>query len=118
MGAESTPIYLDHAATTPVDPRVARRMADVLALPLGNAAAVHGPGLAAHALVETSRAQVAGLIGATAEDIVFTSGATESNNLAITGTARLALPRNRTSSRWPPSTSPCSNRCARCRPRG
>ena len=93
MGAESTPIYLDHAATTPVDPRVARRMADVLALPLGNAAAVHGPGLAAHALVETSRAQVAGLIGATAEDIVFTSGATESNNLAITGTARLALQR-------------------------
>jgi cysteine desulfurase len=93
MGAEEEQIYLDHAATTPVDPRVARRMADVLALPLGNAAAVHAPGLAAHAMVESSRAQVAALIGARAEDIVFTSGATESNNLAITGTARLALQR-------------------------
>ncbi|MFO1502695.1 MAG: cysteine desulfurase family protein [Steroidobacteraceae bacterium] len=93
MGAESAPIYLDHAATTPVDPRVIRRMADVLALPLGNAAAVHAPGRAAHELVEASRAQVAALIGAAAEDIVFTSGATESNNLAITGTARLALQR-------------------------
>ncbi|HMA11267.1 MAG TPA: cysteine desulfurase family protein, partial [Steroidobacteraceae bacterium] len=93
MAAEPAAIYLDHAATTPVDPGVARRIADVLALPLGNAAAVHGPGLAAHALVETSRAQVAALIGAPAEDVVFTSGATESNNLAITGTARLALQR-------------------------
>ena len=49
-------IYLDASATTPVDPRVARRMAEVLALPLGNAAAVHGPGVAAHRLVEASRA--------------------------------------------------------------
>jgi cysteine desulfurase len=93
MGAESAPIYLDHAATTPVDPRVVRRMADVLALPLGNAAAIHAPGLAAHALVESSRAQVAALVGVAAEDMVFTSGATESNNLAIAGTARLALQR-------------------------
>jgi cysteine desulfurase len=93
MSAESSPVYLDHAATTPVDPRVVQRMSDVLALPLGNAAAVHGPGLAAHSLVESARTQVAALIGAAAEDILFTSGATESNNLAITGTARLALQR-------------------------
>ena len=93
MSTKPAPVYLDHAATTPVDPRVARRMAEVLALPLGNAAAVHAPGLAAHALVESARAQVAALVGASAEDIVFTSGATESNNLAITGTARLALQR-------------------------
>jgi|JI10StandDraft_1071094.scaffolds.fasta_scaffold05516_12 cysteine desulfurase len=93
MSPDVAPIYLDHAATTPVDPRVARRIADVLALPLGNAAAVHAPGLAAHQLVEVSRAQVASLIGAAPEDILFTSGATESNNLAITGTARLAAQR-------------------------
>jgi cysteine desulfurase len=94
MSAEaSAPIYLDYAATTPVDARVARRMAEVLAMPLGNAASAHAPGRQAHALVETARAQVAALIGAAPEHIVFTSGATESNNLAIHGTARLALAR-------------------------
>jgi cysteine desulfurase len=88
-----TAIYLDYAATTPVDPRVAQRMAEVLALPLGNAASAHAPGQRAYALVEAARAQVAQLIGAAAEHIVFTSGATEANNLAITGTVRLALAR-------------------------
>jgi len=87
------PIYLDHAATAPVDPRVAQRMAEVLAMPLGNAASTHAPGQQASALVEAARAQVAALIGAAPEHIVFTSGATEANNLAITGTARLALAR-------------------------
>ena len=88
-----TLVYLDYAATTPVDPRVAQRMAEVLAMPLGNAASAHAPGQRAHALVEAARAQVAQLIGAAAEHVVFTSGATEANNLAITGTMRLALTR-------------------------
>lgn len=91
MGTE--PIYLDYAATTPVEPRVAARMAEVLAMRLGNASSSHAGGQAAHRLVETARGQVAALIGAAPADIVFTSGATESNNLAITGTARAALTR-------------------------
>jgi cysteine desulfurase len=95
MGAEpATPIYLDYAATTPVDPRVAQRMAEVLRMPLGNAASAHAPGQQASALIETARAQVAALIGADPACLVFTSGATESNNLAIAGTARLALTRS------------------------
>jgi len=88
------PIYLDYAATTPVEPRVAARMAEVLAMRLGNASANHASGRAAHALIEAARVQVAALAGAEPEDIVFTSGATESNNLAITGTARAALARS------------------------
>jgi cysteine desulfurase len=87
------PVYLDHAATAPVDPLVAQRMAEVLAMPPGNAAANHAAGHAAQAVVDAARAQVAALIGANPADIVFTSGATESNNLAITGTARAALAR-------------------------
>jgi cysteine desulfurase len=86
-------IYLDYAATAPVEPAVAARMAEVLAMRLGNASANHASGRAAHVLIETARAQVAALVGADAADIVFTSGATESNNLAITGTARLGLAR-------------------------
>ncbi len=77
--------YLDHAATTPVDPRVAVFMAAVLAENLGNPGANHSPGRRAAQLVEQARARVAALVGANAEDIVFTSGATESNNLAILG---------------------------------
>jgi cysteine desulfurase len=86
-------VYLDYAATTPVDSRVAALMAEVLAMSLGNAAANHAAGRAAHALIETARAQVAALIGAESRDIVFTSGASEANNLAITGTVRAALAR-------------------------
>jgi cysteine desulfurase len=88
-----TAVYLDYAATTPVMPRVAQRMAEVLAMPPGNAAASHAAGRAAQDVVEFARAQVAALVGARPADIVFTSGATESNNLAITGTARAALAR-------------------------
>lgn len=86
-------IYLDYAATAPVDARVAQRMAEVLALGLGNPAANHASGRAANRLIEHARAQVAALLGADAADVVFTSGATESNNLAIAGTARAALAR-------------------------
>ncbi len=78
-------IYLDHAATTPVLPAVAAAMADCLRSPLGNASALHEPGEAARALVEQARVQVAALLDAKASELVFTSGATESDNLALQG---------------------------------
>jgi len=86
-------IYLDYAATTPVDPRVAEAMAALLADPRaqGNAAsATHGAGYTAQQLAETSRIAVARLVGAHARQIIFTSGATEANNLAILGVAAAA----------------------------
>jgi cysteine desulfurase len=86
-------IYLDYAATTPVDARVAARMAEVLGMRLGNPSSNHASGRTALALIDTARAQVAALLGVDPPDIVFTSGATESNNLAITGTMRAASPR-------------------------
>jgi cysteine desulfurase len=86
-------IYLDYAATTPVDPRVAALMAECLTNPdaQGNpASATHGLGLAASERVEAARAEVAALINATPAEIIFTSGATEANNLALAGVARAA----------------------------
>lgn len=87
----TTAIYLDYAATTPVDPRVAERMIECL-LPTGAhgnpSSAGHDFGRRARALVEKARVQVATAIGARPETIVWTSGATESNNLAILGAAR------------------------------
>ncbi|MCZ2292077.1 MAG: IscS subfamily cysteine desulfurase [Burkholderiales bacterium] len=84
------PIYMDYGATTPVDPRVVQCMLPWLAEDFGNAASGgHVYGWRAQEAVETARAQVAALVGAEAADIVWTSGATESNNLAIKGTAQL-----------------------------
>lgn len=87
------PIYLDYAATTPSDPRVAACMAECLCADgvFGNPASTHSYGRAARARVEAARTQVAALIGARAPDLVFTSGATEANNLAILGAGRAAL---------------------------
>jgi len=84
------PIYLDYAATTPTDPRVAALMARHLGVEglFGNPASTHAYGRAARAAVEAARAQVAALIGAPVGDIVFTSGATEANNLGLLGAVR------------------------------
>ena len=94
----NTAIYLDYAATTPVDPRVAERMIECL-LPTGEhgnpSSAGHAFGRRARALVEKARAQVAASIGARPENIVWTSGATESDNLAILGVARFHADRGR-----------------------
>jgi cysteine desulfurase len=91
------PLYLDYAATTPVDPRVAAAMAGCLTLEgdFGNASSGHELGRAAAARIEGARAQVAALVGADPAEIVFTSGATESNNLAILGVARANADRGR-----------------------
>jgi cysteine desulfurase len=83
------PIYLDYGATTPVDPRVVDAMIPWLREHFGNPASrSHAWGWEAEAIVETSREQVAALIGADPREIVWTSGATESNNLAIKGAAQ------------------------------
>src|ERR1700722_12529812 len=83
-------VYLDYAATTPVDPEVAARMAECLtrAGTFGNPGSSHEYGETASASVEAARGQVASAFGAQAADVVFTSGATEANNLAIFGTAQ------------------------------
>jgi cysteine desulfurase len=84
------PVYLDYAATTPIDPRVAAAMARCLEMEgdFGNPASSHEYGHAAAALVDAARAQVAAGVGASPEEVVWTSGATEADNLAIFGIAR------------------------------
>src|SRR5437867_7876898 len=83
-------VYLDHSATTPVDERIVQAMLPFLTGKFGNASSVHGFGQEARAAVDSARRQVAALIGARANEIVFTSGGTEANNLAISGVCEAA----------------------------
>ncbi len=83
-------VYLDNSATTPVDPRVAAVMAGAVVETFGNASSVHGFGQQARAAVDRARREVAALIGARQNEIVFTSGGTEANNLAIRGLTETA----------------------------
>ncbi|MGP4123532.1 MAG: IscS subfamily cysteine desulfurase [Sodalis sp. (in: enterobacteria)] len=92
------PIYLDYSATTPVDPRVAEKMMRHLTLDgiFGNPASrSHRYGWQAEEAVDIARNHVASIVGADAREIVFTSGATESNNLALKGTADASCAKNR-----------------------
>ncbi|HKT87036.1 MAG TPA: cysteine desulfurase family protein [Candidatus Sulfotelmatobacter sp.] len=81
-------IYLDHSATTPLDPRVLDTMLPYLSGEFGNPSSLHQEGRAAREAVETARAQVASLIGAEPEEIVFTASGTEADNLALIGAVR------------------------------
>src|SRR4051812_32313397 len=83
------PIYLDYAATTPVDPQVAEKMCRYLTPTgdFGNPSSTHIFGRTAAAAVEQARQQVADLIHADSNEIIWTSGATEANNLALKGAA-------------------------------
>ena len=90
MSNVNLPIYLDYSATTPIDPRVAAKMAECLTIEgnFGNPASrSHSFGWTAEAAVDRARQQIADLINADPREIVWTSGATESNNLAIKGAA-------------------------------
>jgi cysteine desulfurase len=84
-------IYADYNATTPLDPEVRAAMNEALGATFGNPSSIHSAGQAARRLVDRARAQVAGLIGAAPDEIIFTSGGTEADNLAVLGAAAAPL---------------------------
>src|SRR6478609_7759879 len=91
--SSSRPIYLDHHATTPVDPIVFEAMRPYFVEKFGNAASVnHAFGWEAEKAVERAREQISRLLGTDPRSLIFTSGATESNNLAIAGLVQAAGP--------------------------
>ncbi|MGD9093723.1 MAG: aminotransferase class V-fold PLP-dependent enzyme, partial [Anaerolineales bacterium] len=87
MNNSTIPIYLDYAATTPVDERVVRSMMPYFNEIYGNPSSVHTYGQKAEAALESSREMVAEVLNCQAKEIVFTSCGSESDNLAIRGTA-------------------------------
>ena len=87
------PIYLDHNATTPVDPDVLNAMLPFLQQDFGNPSSSYALGKRARDAIETARAQVADLIGAASDEVIFTSGGTESSNIAIRSGAKSSQPR-------------------------
>lgn len=91
--AETRKVYLDHSATTPVDRRVVEAMLPYLTEKFGNASSVHSFGQEARSAVDRARREVAALIGARANEIVFVSGGTEANNLALRGITDASLTR-------------------------
>ncbi len=78
-------IYLDYNATTPVDPQVAEAMLPYIHQQYGNPSSTHVPGVAAKNAVENARRQLAEMLGSGEDEVIFTSGGTESNNHAIKG---------------------------------
>jgi cysteine desulfurase len=84
----SSRIYFDHSATTPLDPRVLDAMGPFLSGAFGNPSSRHEEGRLAHAAVDQARAQVAALIGASPDEIIFTASGTEADNLALIGAVR------------------------------
>ena len=88
MTSHSDPLYLDHNATTPIHPEVLEAMLPYLRTHFGNASSTHVYGQRTREAVEMARGQVAELIGASPDEIVFTSGGIEANNLAVQGLAR------------------------------
>ena len=107
-------VYLDHNATTPVDPEVLDAMLPYFSGEYGNASSIHTFGQKARAAVETAREQVAALIGARPQEIVFTSGGTEADNHAIFGIAEASVLAFLKKSRYRPrrdadSTRPSGN---------
>lgn len=94
-------IYLDHSATTPADPRVVDAMLPYFTEKFGNASSVHFFGQEARAAVDRARREVAALIGARANEIVFVSGGTEANNLALRGITDASLSSSRPASNGP-----------------
>ncbi len=107
-GGPSAPIYLDHNATTPVATEVAHAMWPYVSDHFGNPSSTHPYGRVAKAAVDLAREQVAAQIGAQPDEIIFTSGGTEANNLAIRGTASMATQRVAitTAVEHPATTSP------------
>jgi cysteine desulfurase len=92
----SRPIYLDYAATTPVDPEVAELVVHYMVEEFGNAGSrTHEYGVAAAKAVSKARKQVADVVDARADDVIFTSGATEANNLAILGLTAFGIAKSR-----------------------
>ena len=93
--ADPTPIYLDHAATTPVRPEVVEEMLPYFTRYFGNASCTYELGKASHEAMDTARERVAQVLGCKPREVVFTSGGTEADNLAIVGSARALAAKGR-----------------------